>query len=49
MASKSEIQRAQERLKVKSEQLAARVKVVEYREKVRDLTRKLKSMGGRVR
>lgn len=49
MASKPNIERAQARLKLKSEQLALRVKQIETRDKLADVTRRLKQVGGRVR
>ena len=49
MATKKDIQAMQERLKVKSEQLATRVKVQELQDKHAELTKRLKNMGGRIR
>jgi hypothetical protein len=47
--STADISRAQERLKLKSQQLALRVKMNEDRAKHAELTRKLKTTGGRTR
>lgn len=44
-----QINQAQERLKVKAQQLALKVKMHEDKQKHAELTRKLKTMGGRVR
>jgi len=45
----ADINRQQERLKLKAQQLSLRVKMAEDRKKHADLTRTLKNMGGRVR
>jgi ABC-type phosphate transport system auxiliary subunit len=45
----SQLNQAQERLKLKAQQLSLRVKMQEDRQKHSDLTRKLKTMGGRIR
>ena len=49
MANRANIERAQARLKLKADQLALRVRVIETREKLADVTRRLKQIGGRVR
>lgn len=45
----ADLTRAQERLKLKAQQLALRVKMQEDRAKHAELTRKLKATGGRIR
>lgn len=49
MATRNSTQSQLERLRVKKEQLDAKLKVDEYRRKERELRAKLKTMGGRVR
>lgn len=44
-----DLNRAQERLKLKAQQLSLRVKMQEDRAKHAELTRKLKQTGGRIR
>lgn len=49
MANKANIERSQARLRLKNEQLALRVKIIENRDKLADVNRRLKQIGGRVR
>jgi hypothetical protein len=44
-----QLNQAQERLKLKAQQLSLRVKMQEDRAKHAELSRKLKSVGGRIR
>lgn len=49
MATRTNIERAQERLKVKAEQLKLRVDIVDKKDKLKRINAQLKAMGGRVR
>jgi hypothetical protein len=44
-----ELSQAQERLRVKAQQLSLKVKMQEDRQKHSDLVKQLKTMGGRIR
>lgn len=47
MATKTDIKQQQEKLKIKAELLAAKVRQIENGEKVKDLQNRLRRMGGR--
>lgn len=47
--SKQDNERAMERLRLKKEQLDTKIKIDEYRKKARDVTARLKAIGGRIR
>ena len=47
--STADIERQKERLKLKTEQLNGRLRIQEQREKVKQISQRLKVIGGRVR
>jgi len=49
MAKSQSIEQQQRRLKLKAEQLQTRVKIQEAKSKHAELTRQLKTIGGRIR
>jgi hypothetical protein len=49
MATRVDIARQQERLKLKKEQLDLRIKKHETTQRLKDITEKLKRIGGRIR
>lgn len=49
MAKQPSIERQQQRLRLKAEQLNLRIKVQDSKDKLKNVTAQLKSMGGRIR
>lgn len=47
MAARQDLKAAQEKLKIKAEYLAAKVRKIEMDDKLRELQARLKRMGGR--